>query len=166
MKGAMVAGRSTGRAAVVRLLVVLLLAGPVLAGASGCAVWGIEGGPGGAGHAAPADTAPAPGSAVAGPDGVQRVEITLTDELHLRPSLVMAHPGRFEFTFRNIGVTPHHVRLTLPTSPAPGPGADTGNLNGGAVAVIRFAIAQPGTYPFPCLYHAGNGMVGSLVVRG
>jgi plastocyanin len=124
----------------------------------GCSLWGVEGGPGGSGAVgAGVSTGPSPVDAVAGPDGVQRVTITMGDDLRLRPSLVRAHPGTIEFTFRNAGATPHDIEL-------PGLSGGTGNLNGGASAIVRVSAAQPGTYPFPCVYHQSSGMTGTLVV--
>jgi plastocyanin len=132
------------------------IAALALTALSGCSVWGPEGGPGGAGAALPS---PVPvvstADAVAGADGVQRIEVRAGDDLRFVPSVVRARVGTIEFTFRNIGATPHDVRIA---------GQDTGNLNGDAAATVRLTIAEPGTYPFPCAYHESSGMVGTLIV--
>ena len=131
---------------------------PLVLALGGCSIWGMEGGPGGAGAAAPSTSGSAVPSAdaVAGADGVQRIEITAGDDLRFTPSVVRAHPGTVEFTFRNVGSTPHSVRVVA--------GAGTGNLNGGQTATVRVTVDQPGTYPFPCLYHVASGMQGTLIV--
>lgn len=134
----------------------LLLAGAVML-LSGCSVWGPEGGPGGAGIAS-ATPSVASVDAVAGPDGVQRVEVSAGDDLQFVPAVVRARTGVIEFTIRNIGQTPHDVRLE---APAP---AGTGNLNAGQTMVIRVTVDRPGRYPFPCLYHVSSGMRGILDV--
>jgi plastocyanin len=137
----------------------------------GCAIWGPEGGPGGAGLAAPspgvAASAEVGQDAVTGTDGVQRVVINVTDTLTFEPSLVRAHPGIIEFTIHNVGLTPHSVTLDLPSPASPPVDTDqptTGNLNGGATAVIRVTVTTPGRYPYPCLYHVTSGMRGYLDV--
>jgi plastocyanin len=135
-----------------------LFAGSALAG---CSVWGPEGGPGGSGLRGPTASAAPPVDAVAGPDGVQRVEVTAGDDLRFTPSVVRAHPGVIEFVFRNTGSTPHDARVQ---STASEPLGDTGNLNGGQSATVRVTVTAPGTYPFPCLYHESSGMVGQLIV--
>ena len=137
--------------------IVLALAG-VLAG-SGCSIWGPEGGPGGIGAAAGAEPTETPVEAVSGADGVQRVEVTVGDDLRFTPSLVRARPGVIEFVFRNNGTVSHDVRIE------PGSGS-TGNLNGGQVGTLRVTVAQPGRYPYPCLYHVSSGMQGTLEVVG
>jgi plastocyanin len=124
---------------------------------SGCSVWGPEGGPGGSGIAG-ATPSVASVDAVAGPDGVQRVEISAGDDLQFTPAVVRARTGVIEFTIRNTGQTPHDVRFE---APAP---AGTGNVNGGQTTVIRVTVDRPGTYPFPCLYHVSSGMKGQLEV--
>jgi plastocyanin len=124
----------------------------------GCSLWGVEGGPGGSGAVgAGVSAGPSPVDAVAGPDGVQRVTITMDDDLRLIPSRVHAHPGAIEFTFRNTGATPHDIEFQgLP--------GGTGNVNGDASAIVRVSVARAGTYPFPCVYHQSSGMTGTLVV--
>lgn len=136
--------------------VVVLAAVPLLLG--GCATWGPEGGPGGAGIVAPTGTESA-ADAVLGPDGVQRVEVTTGDDLRFTPSVVRAHPGIIEFVFRNVGGTPHDVRFPESTD-TPG----TGNLNGGQTRTVRVTVEKAGRYPFPCLYHVSSGMRGALLV--
>jgi plastocyanin len=139
-------------------LPVLAVAGLLALG--GCSLWGVEGGPGGIGAArATASTGPTPVDATAGPDGVQRIDITMGDDLRLHPSLVRAHPGLIEFTFHNNGSTPHDIEFQLPAGQS-----GTGNLNAGAAATVRVRVDQPGSYPFPCLYHQSSGMQGTLVV--
>jgi plastocyanin len=135
---------------VVPLAVALLLA------PTGCGLWGAEGGPGGTGIEAPPSSSVTPVVAVAGPDGVQRVEITMGDDLRFTPTSVRARTGPVEFVFRNVGVTAHDVQA--PSGPA------TGNLNGGASQTVRVTISSPGTYAFPCLYHLSSGMQGTLEV--
>jgi len=125
---------------------------------AGCSVWGPEGGPGGSGLRGPTASSAPPVDAVAGPDGVQRVEVTTGDDLRFTPSVVRAHPGVIEFVFRNTGATPHDARVEA------GSGADTGNVNGGQSATVRVTVDTPGTYPFPCLYHDSSGMRGQLIV--
>lgn len=125
-------------------------------GLAGCSLWGMEGGPGGAGIAPPVTSSPAAVTAVVGADGVQRVEVTVDDDLRFSPSVVRAKPGTIEFTFRNVGVTPHDVRVLGDLT--------SGNINGGEVATVRVTVERPGTYPFPCLYHASSGMRGTLEV--
>ncbi len=142
----------------------LLLAVVGLLGLSGCSIWGMEGGPGGLGASTPASSSMPARAAVTGPDGVQRVQITVDDDLRLDPSVVSAHPGLVEFTFHNAGSTPHDIEFPLPSAAAPVPG-DTGNLNAGAQATVRLRVDQPGTYPFPCVYHQSSGMIGTLIVR-
>jgi plastocyanin len=140
-----------------RILLAVVTAGLALS-LGGCSLWGMEGGPGGTGAVGPsASSGPSPVDAVAGPDGVQRITITMGDDLRLHPSLVRAHPGAIEFTFRNTGATPHDVEFQ-------GVAGGTGNLNGGASTTVRVSVAQPGTYPFPCVYHQSSGMTGSLIV--
>jgi plastocyanin len=135
----------------------VLLAVALLFGLAGCSLWGPEGGPGGAGIVAPATAAETPVPAVAGPDGVQRIEVTTGDDLRFTPSLVQAHPGVIEFVFRNNGNTAHDVRVE--------PGTEsTGNLNHGDSRTVRVTIDQPGRYPFPCLYHVSSGMTGTLEI--
>jgi plastocyanin len=135
-----------------------LLAAALCLGLAGCSVWGPEGGPGGSGLRAPTASGEATVDAVAGPDGVQRVEVTAGDDLRFTPSVVRAHPGVIEFVFHNAGATPHDARIDV------GAGADTGNINGGQSATVRVSADKPGTYPFPCLYHDSSGMRGQLVV--
>jgi plastocyanin len=126
---------------------------------AGCGVWGPEGGPGGAGLAAPVSSpTPAAVDAVLSPDGVQRVEVTAGDDLRLSPSVVRARPGVIEFVFRNVGNTPHAVEIQLDGSPS------TGNLNGGQSQTVRVTVDRPGQYPFPCVYHLSSGMRGTLDV--
>jgi plastocyanin len=129
----------------------------------GCSLWGMEGGPGGAGAAAP--TVSSGQSAVAatpGTDGVQRITITMGDDLRLHPSVVLAHPGTIEFTFHNTGAIPHDIEFSAGVS---GPTGGTGNLNAGTSATVRVSVSAPGDYPFPCVYHQSSGMVGTLMVR-
>jgi plastocyanin len=135
-----------------------LLAVALCLSLAGCSVWGPEGGPGGSGLRAPTASAAPPVDAVAGPDGVQRVEVTAGDDLRFTPSVVRAHPGVIEFVFHNTGATPHGARIDA------GAGADTGNINGGQSATVRVTVDKPGTYPFPCLYHDSSGMRGQLIV--
>jgi plastocyanin len=127
----------------------------------GCSLWGMEGGPGAAGGAAPtASSTGAPVDAVPGPDGVQRVTISLGDDLRMHPAVVRAALGTVEFTFRNTGAVPHDIAVHAATGPA----VDSGNVNSGQSAVVRVSVDRPGTYPFPCVYHESSGMVGQLVV--
>ncbi|MEU8001485.1 cupredoxin domain-containing protein [Catellatospora sp. NPDC049111] len=138
----------------------VLLTGSLLM--SGCAVWGMEGGPGGQGAAVPSAAAASglPAAvATMGPDGVQRIEITVDDELRLTPQVVAARPGRIEFTFRNAGLTPHDIALRIPAA------AGTGNINGHTAGTVTIEVQTPGTYPMPCLYHGTSGMRGTLQVR-
>jgi len=135
-----------------------LLAVALCLSLSGCSVWGPEGGPGGSGLRVPTESAAPPVDAVAGPDGVQRVEITAGDDLRFTPSVVRAHPGVIVFVFHNSGATPHDARIDA------GSGADTGNINGGQSSTVRVTVDKPGTYPFPCLYHDSSGMRGQLIV--
>jgi plastocyanin len=133
----------------------------VVALLTGCSLWGPEGGPGGTGIAAGSPSAAVAVVAEAGPDGVQRVEIRMADDLRMTPALVLAAPGAIEFTFRNDGAVPHDIRLETGGQPPPG----SGNLNGGGRGTVRVEVARPGRYPFPCLYHVSSGMVGTLEVR-
>lgn len=126
---------------------------------AGCASWGPEGGPGGIGRSdAPAPTATSAGPAVAatrGPDGVQRITVSMTDDLRFRPDRVTAQPGVIEFRLQNVGVTPHDMAVADATA---------GNVNGGNTTTLRVTVEKPGEYPFPCLYHAESGMRGVLEV--
>jgi plastocyanin len=126
---------------------------------AGCSLWGPEGGPGGAGigAASPSATA-AVALATPGADGIQRIEITVGDDLRFIPSHVRAHPGVIELSFRNSGQTPHDVRVAGPAT------AGTGNVNSGETRSVRLTVDRPGTYPFPCLYHETSGMIGTLEV--
>jgi plastocyanin len=138
------------------LLALCLVASGVLA-ATGCSVWGPEGGPGGSGISPPTESAPTPVVATMGADGVQRIEITVGDDLRFHPSFVQASPGVVELVFRNAGTTAHDVRVE--------PGDQrTGNLNEGVTATVRITVERPGRYPFPCLYHASSGMTGTLEI--
>ncbi|GAA3391200.1 cupredoxin domain-containing protein [Cryptosporangium minutisporangium] len=125
----------------------------------GCASWGPEGGPGGIGRSgAPAAAATSASPAVAatrGPDGIQRITVSLTDELKFVPDRVTAAPGVIEFRLQNVGVTPHDMTVANATA---------GNVNGGQTTVLRVTVEKPGEYPFPCLYHAESGMRGVLEV--
>ncbi|GAA1819898.1 hypothetical protein GCM10009682_45480 [Luedemannella flava] len=144
-----------------RLRLVAIGAAAVLS-LSGCAIFGPEGGPGGAGMKKPAlapTTAEDAVDAVRGADGVQRATVTLTDGLRFTPSTVRAQPGTVELTFVNGGATPHDVAVS-----DAGGTPDTGNLNGGARGTVRVTVTAPGRYPYPCLYHASSGMVGTLVI--
>jgi plastocyanin len=126
----------------------------------GCSLWGMEGGPGGAGAADPTvSSGQSPVPATQGPDGVQRITITTGDDLRLHPSVVLAHPGSIEFTFRNTGAIPHDIEFSGNAS------GGTGNLNAGASSTVRVSVSAPGDYPFPCVYHQSSGMVGTLMVR-
>jgi plastocyanin len=126
---------------------------------SGCSFWGPEGGPGGVGiGAASPSSAAAVAVATAGADGIQRIEITVGDDLRFAPSRVRAHPGVIELTFRNGGQTPHDIRVAGPAA------VGTGNVNSGETRSVRLTVERPGTYPFPCLYHETSGMVGTLEV--
>ncbi|EXG79766.1 cupredoxin domain-containing protein [Cryptosporangium arvum] len=126
---------------------------------TGCASWGPEGGPGGLGRSdAPvtASTSAAPAvAAIRGPDGVQRITVTMTDDLRFEPDRVRARPGVIEFRLQNVGVTPHDMTVVENTA---------GNVNGGQTATLRVTVEKPGEYPFPCLYHAESGMRGVLEV--
>jgi plastocyanin len=141
------------------------IAGLAMAGLlGGCGMWGPEGGPGGAGIAVPktgaSPTAEAAVDAVVGSDGVQRARVEATDGLKLVPDLVRAHPGTIELTIHNGGVTPHNVIVEGGGRPG------TGNLNGGGTTTVRVTVTAPGHYPFPCIYHATSGMLGTLEVTG
>ncbi len=143
----------------------LVLSVAALLSLSGCAIWGAEGGPGGAGMKKPA-LAQGTGAvaddsvdAVAGADGVQRATITLTDGLRLSPSTVRAQPGTVELTFVNSGGTAHDIAVR-DAGDSPG----TGNINGGQQGTVRVTVTVPGRYPYPCLYHASSGMIGTLVI--
>ncbi|HEX6872734.1 MAG TPA: cupredoxin domain-containing protein [Micromonosporaceae bacterium] len=130
---------------------------------SGCAVWGMEGGPGGLGAAVPQGSASAPPvvvDAVRGTDGVQRVEVSVGDDLRFTPAVVRARVGVVELTFRNAGSTPHDARLTVGLDQA----GQTGNLNAGQTATVRVRVDRPGSYPFPCVYHVSSGMQGTLEI--
>ena len=61
-------------------------------------------------------------------------------------------------------MTPSAMTPSAKTNGAMTPGATTGNLNGGAAATVRVSIDRPGAYPFPCVYHASSGMLGTLVI--
>jgi plastocyanin len=125
---------------------------------AGCSVWGPEGGPGGAGIVAPAESIAPPVVATVGSDGVQRVDVSVGDDLRFTPSFVQAQPGVVEFAFHNAGSTAHDVRVS--------PGDDsTGPLGAGETRTVRITVDRPGRYPFPCLYHVSSGMVGTLEVR-
>lgn len=131
---------------------------------TGCALWGPEGGPGASGASVAASAGVAPGvTASPGADGVQRVAVTMTDQLTLDPSVVYARTGVIEFVFRNAGTTPHDVRVAAPTAATT---SETGNVNGGGSATVRVSVSTPGRYPFPCLYHETSGMRGVLIVAG
>ncbi|GAA1764323.1 cupredoxin domain-containing protein [Luedemannella helvata] len=144
---------------------ILALSVAALLSLSGCAIWGSEGGPGGSGMKKPVlqqgagATADDAVDVVAGDDGVQRATITLTDGLRFSPSTVRARPGTVELTFVNSGGTAHDIAVR-----DAGATADTGNLNGGQQGTVRVTVTAPGRYPFPCLYHASSGMVGTLVI--
>jgi plastocyanin len=125
--------------------------------AGGCSLWGPEGGPGGAGIVAGSEPTQAPVIATAGADGVQRVDITVGDDLRFRPSHVQARPGVVEFAFHNAGTVAHDVQVE------PG-GHHTGNLNEGTTVTMRVTVDHPGRYPFPCLYHVSSGMTGMLEI--
>jgi plastocyanin len=136
---------------------VMALALATLVSLTGCSIWGPEGGPGGAGIAGGSPSAQNPVVATAGPDGVQRIDVTAGDDLRFTPSLVQAHPGVIDFVFHNAGTTAHDIAVE------PGSVA-TGNLNGGEARTVRVRVDKPGRYPFPCLYHVSSGMTGTLEV--
>ncbi len=138
----------------IKVLLVVVLVLPLGA----CALWGMEGGPSGAGAALPtASTLASPVDAVAGPDGVQRIGIEMGDDLKLHPAVVRARLGVIEFSFRNTGATPHDIEFSTVSG-------GTGNLNGGAAGTVRVTVDRPGQYPFPCVYHESSGMRGTLIV--
>lgn len=127
------------------------------AGVSGCSVWGTEGGPGAAGAAQPTTVAStAPVRAEKGADGVQRVTVTIGDDLRLHPDTIVAVPGTIAITFRNTGVSPHDMSVDTPTA------AGGGNINSGAQVTVTVTATQPGSYPMPCAYHETSGMTGTL----
>lgn len=127
---------------------------------SGCSLWGLEGGPDAQGAALPSVAASPDGvAATLGADGVQRIEITVDDKLRMTPEVVSARPGRVEFTFRNVGLTPHDIALRIPSA------TGTGNLNGADTRTVTVEVTEPGTYPMPCLYHGTSGMRGTLHIR-
>lgn len=155
-------GSAGGRSAVGDLAIPMAVAVAVVVTLAGCGIWGPEGGPGGAGLAAPTSSATAgPVEAVLGADGVQRIEVSAGDDLRFTPSWVRARPGVIEFVFHNRGTTPHAVQVEVDSS-APG----TGNLNGGQTQTVRVNVSVPGRYPFPCVYHVSSGMQGTLEVVG
>jgi plastocyanin len=132
----------------------------------GCSMWGMEGGPGGAGAADPTvSSGQSAVPATPGADGVQRITITMGDDLRLHPSVVLAHPGTIEFTFHNTGAIPHDIEFSASAASTAGPTGGTGNLNAGTSATVRVSVSAPGDYPFPCIYHQSSGMVGTLMVR-
>lgn len=143
----------------VRRLSAALLAVGVAVLPGGCALWGWEGGPGGGGPAAPATPSTVGAEAVAGADGVQRMDIVAGDDLRLTPPVVRARPGMVELRFRNVGVTPHTFEARVPSAPG------TGNLNGGEERTLRISVTGPGRYSVPCLYHASSGMDATLEIR-
>jgi len=144
-----------------RHLAVLVL--PLLL--AGCGIWGMEGGPGGAGGLTPTPSATVPAAtASVGADGVQRVDIRVGDDLRFTPAQVQATVGTIEFVFHNDGLTPHDVRIAAGAAAAPALGT-SGNINGGETVTVRVTIDRPGTYPFPCVYHSTSGMQGTLEIR-
>ncbi len=143
-----------------RLAALLSLAVAALLALGACSLWGAEGGPGGIGAADPSASAgPTPVLASTGPDGIQRIDISMGDDLRLHPAVVRAHPGTVEFTFHNAGAVPHDIEFQLPTGQV-----GTGNLDAGASTTVRVTLSSPGTYPFPCLYHQSSGMSGTVIV--
>jgi plastocyanin len=140
--------------------------------AGGCSVWGMEGGPGGAGAAvATTSTSADPVDAVLGPDGIQRITVSLGDDLRMHPSVVRARLGTVAITFHNVGAVPHEIRLVVGrggTGCASGitciSTVDSGNLDAGASSVVGVSVDRPGILPLICIYHQSSGMTGSLVV--
>lgn len=140
----------------------------------GCGLWGMEGGPGGPAAVAASAPTPAAVPVTMGSDGVQRIEIHVSDELRFSPSVVRAAVGTIELTFHNDGLTPHDVQLRdvqardVQTRDVqvdePAGGAGSGNINGGGTATVRIRVTAPGTYPFPCVYHSTSGMIGTLII--
>lgn len=104
-----------------------------------------------------------------GSDGVQRATIRM-DSYSYDPQHLIVQAGKpIELTLTSVTLlTPHNFVLKVPEL-----GLDIDEtVWGGKTAVVRFAVPQPGTYPFYCdkklLFfpsHREEGMEGTLEVR-
>jgi uncharacterized cupredoxin-like copper-binding protein len=102
-------------------------------------------------------------TATVGPDGVQRVEIQVANEMRFAPSSIVVTAGKpIEITLHSIAQQRHDFTLTEGvTSPV------SVVVSGGQTASATFTITSPGSYHFICAQqgHADGGMRGTIVVQ-
>lgn len=108
-------------------------------------------------------------TAVAGPDGVQRLEITM-DSYSFNPAHIIVQTGKpVEFTLKNVAtLTPHNFRIDAPKD---GLYLDK-DVEAGETATLSFLPVKPGVYEFYCSKklpflpgHREKGMIGELDVH-
>lgn len=106
----------------------------------------------------PQSSAP-PATAVAGPDGVQRVTIDVSDALRFVPAEIVMKPGKLVVSVQNKGAVPHTFDVKSLSE-------SSGAIDGHALKSITLTANQPGRYQIICAFHVAEGMVATLVVQG
>ena len=97
------------------------------------------------------------GTAVLGPDGIQRITITADDSLRYHPSIILMKPGTIVVTVADTGTAAH--TFTESGGPRPGePSAGIAQVGRGQQATMTMKLTEPGDYPFQCGYHSAEGM--------
>jgi plastocyanin len=144
----------------VRVVLLLVLAGAVLAGCGG-------GGDGGGGGAAASSSADADlGKVTTAADGVQEVTLQTQDDYVFTPDSFTVAPGKVRLTVTNVATqATHNFRFT----PGKGPEPITSEiplLAPGDSKTIEFTVTAPGDHPFECSFHVQLGQVGTMTVSG
>lgn len=97
-------------------------------------------------------------TAVAGPDGVQKITIEANDDFRFVPAKVHAKIGRIMLTLRTVGGTPHNLNFrTLDSVSVP-------TVARGESRTVDFSVSQPGEYNFLCTIHESLNQTGTLIV--